>query len=159
MNLRRPLSSLFSLNALVWLAMLTGLATLLCFAAAGWLALAPHVGAPLASLYTGLGLLVVTVLLALLVRRAVASKPETPSDHPHTPAAEARLEDSLRPLIGDSALRWTRDNSSLVAIGALAAGVLIAASPGTRRFLTRAAGPVVTRKALEAYRGYSNDQD
>lgn len=40
MNLRRPLSSLFSLNALVWLAMLTGLATLLCFAAAGWLALA-----------------------------------------------------------------------------------------------------------------------
>ncbi|MBM7334896.1 MAG: hypothetical protein ABGX87_07325 [Alcanivorax sp.] len=158
MNLRRPLSSLFSLNALVWLAMLTGLATLLCFAAAGWLALAPHVGAPLASLYTGLGLLVVTVLLALLVRRAVASKPEAPSRH-QTPAAEARLEDSLRPLIGDSAVRWTRDNSSLVAIGALAAGVLIAASPGTRRFLTRAAGPVVTRKALEAYRGYSNDQD
>ncbi|QJX02379.1 hypothetical protein HML84_11785 [Alcanivorax sp. IO_7] len=41
MNLRRPLSSLFSLNALVWLAMLTGLAALLCFATAGWLALAP----------------------------------------------------------------------------------------------------------------------
>lgn len=86
-------------------------------------------GAPLASLYTGLGLLVVTVLLALLVRRAVASEPEAPSRH-QTPAAEARLEDSLRPLIGDSAVRWTRDNSSLVAIGALAAGVLITSQPG-----------------------------
>ena len=155
MNLRRPLSSLFSLNALVWLAMLTGLAALLCFATAGWLALAPRVGAPLASLFTGLGLLVVAVLLGLGVRR-LAKRPAQP-EPPATPPVEARLEDSLRPLIGDPALRWTREHTTVVALGALAAGVVIAASPGTRRFLTRAAGPALTRKAIDAYRDFSGD--
>ncbi|MGB1203264.1 MAG: hypothetical protein ACPG75_06835, partial [Alloalcanivorax venustensis] len=45
MNIRGPLSSLFSLNALVWLAMLTGFAALLCLAAAAWFAMAPPLGA------------------------------------------------------------------------------------------------------------------
>ncbi|MBL7252619.1 hypothetical protein ACLD02_16600 [Alloalcanivorax sp. C16-2] len=155
MNLRRPLSSLFSLNALVWLAMLTGLAALLCFATAGWLALAPRVGAPLASLFTGLGLLVVAVLLGLGVRRLAVGRAQ--AEPPAPPPVEARLEDSLRPLIGDPALRWTREHTTVVALGALAAGVLIAASPGTRRFLTRTAGPVLTRKAIDAYRDFSGD--
>lgn len=155
MNLRRPLSSLFSLNALVWLAMLTGLGALLCFATAGWLALAPRVGAPLASLFTGLGLLTVAVLLGLAVRRLAVGPAQ--AEPPPTPPVEARLEDSLRPLIGDPALRWTREHSSVVALGALVAGVVIAASPNTRRFLTRTAGPALTRKAIDVYRDFSDD--
>ena len=69
MNIRGPLSSLFSLNALVWLAMLTGFAALLCLAAAAWFAMAPALGAPLASLFTGLGLLVMAGLALFIYLR------------------------------------------------------------------------------------------
>tara|TARA_R110001606_G_scaffold238009_2_gene386057 strand:- start:32718 stop:33179 length:462 start_codon:yes stop_codon:yes gene_type:complete len=148
MNLRGKLSSLFSLHALVWLTMLTGLAALLCIASAAWLAMAPHVGAPLAALYTGVGLLVVAVLLGWAVK-GLTAKPDATSVS--SPRNEQHIEQNLTPLIGERAAEWTQRNAGVVMIGAVAAGVLIAASPGTRRFLTRAAGPVVTRKVIEAY--------
>ncbi|HEX5679177.1 MAG TPA: hypothetical protein VFX91_14520 [Alcanivorax sp.] len=157
MNIRGPLSSLFSLNALVWLAMLTGFAALLCLAAAAWFAMAAPLGAPLASLFTGLGLLAMAVLLVVVVQRT-AHKPESggKDSSRHLSRQEERLEDNLRPLVGDRAVQWTRDHTGPVIVGALAAGILLAASPGARRLVTRAAGPMLTRKAIDTYKDFSD---
>lgn len=159
MNLRGKLTTVLSLNALIWLAMLIALAALLSLAAAAWVAMAPLVGMALAALFTGLGLLAVAVILAVLVRRGSdASNDKTASPASTSPAhSEQTIEESLRPLIGDQALDWTRQNSGLVMIGAFAAGLVIAASPGARRMLTRAAGPVAARKAAQVWRSFNQD--
>lgn len=156
MNIRGPLSSLFSLNALVWLAMLTGFAALLCLAAAAWFAMAPPLGAPLASLFTGLGLLVMAVLLVMVVQRTTHKSGSSGKDSRDLSRQDERIEDNLRPLVGDRAAQWTREHTGTVVVGALAAGILLAASPGARRLVTRAAGPVLTRKAMDAYKDFSD---
>jgi len=156
MNIRRPLSSLFSLNALVWLAMLTGFAALLCLAAAAWFAMAPPLGAPLASLFTGLGLLVMAVLLVMVVQRTTHKSGSSGKDSRDLSRQDERIEDNLRPLVGDRAAQWTREHTGTVVVGALAAGILLAASPNARRLVTRAAGPVLTRKAMDAYKDFSD---
>jgi len=156
MNIRGPLSSLFSLNALVWLAMLTGFAALLCLAAAAWFAMAPPLGAPLASLFTGLGLLVMAVLLVVVVQRTTHKSGSSGKDSRELSRQDERIEDNLRPLVGDRAAQWTREHTGTVVVGALAAGILLAASPNARRLVTRAAGPVLTRKAMDAYKDVSD---
>ena len=156
MNIRGPLSSLFSLNALVWLAMLTGFAALLCLAAAAWFAMAPPLGAPLASLFTGLGLLVMAVLLVVVVQRTTHKSGSSGKDSRELSRQDERIEDNLRPLVGDRAAQWTREHTGTVVVGALAAGILLAASPNARRLVTRAAGPVLTRKAMAAYKDFSD---
>ena len=156
MNIRGPLSSLFSLNALVWLAMLTGFAALLCLAAAAWFAMAPPLGAPLASLFTGLGLLVMAVLLVVVVQRTTHKSGSSGKDSRELSRQDERIEDNLRPLVGDRAAQWTREHTGTVVVGALAAGILLAASPNARRLVTRAAGPVLTRKAMNAYKDFSD---
>jgi membrane protein implicated in regulation of membrane protease activity len=156
MNIRGPLSSLFSLNALVWLAMLTGFAALLCLAAAAWFAMAPPLGAPLASLFTGLGLLVMAVLLVMVVQRTTHKSGSSGKDSRDLSRQDERIEDNLRPLVGDRAAQWTREHTGTVVVGALAAGILLAASPGARRLVTRAAGPVLTSKAMDAYKDFSD---
>ena len=156
MNIRRPLSSLFSLNALVWLAMLTGFAALLCLAAAAWFAMAPPLGAPLASLFTGLGLLVMAVLLVVVVQRTTHKSGSSGKDSRELSRQDERIEDNLRPLVGDRAAQWTREHTGTVVVGALAAGILLAASPNARRLVIRAAGPVLTRKAMDAYKDFSD---
>ncbi|MBD3651089.1 MAG: hypothetical protein HUJ15_07100 [Alcanivorax sp.] len=156
MNIRGPLSSLFSLNALVWLAMLTGFAALLCLAAAAWFAMAPPLGAPLASLFTGLGLLVMAVLLVVVVQRTTHKSGSSGKDSRELSRQDERIEDNFRPLVGDRAAQWTREHTGTVVVGALAAGILLAASPNARRLVTRAAGPVLTRKAMDAYKDFSD---
>jgi hypothetical protein len=156
MNIRGPLSSLFSLNALVWLAMLTGFAALLCLAAAAWFAMTPLLGAPLASLFTGLGLLVMAGLLMVVVQRTAHPSESGDKDSRQLSRQEERIEDNLQPLVGERAAQWTREHTGTVIVGALAAGILLAASPGTRRLVTRAAGPVLTRKAIAAYKDFSD---
>ena len=156
MNIRGPLSSLFSLNALVWLAMLTGFAALLCLAAAAWFAMAPPLGAPLASLFTGLGLLVMAVLLVVVVQRTTHKSGSSGKDSRELSRQDERIEDNLRPLVGDRAAQWTREHTGTVVVGALAAGILLAASPGARRLVTRAAGPMLTSKAIDAYKDFSD---
>ena len=156
MHIRGPLSSLFSLNALVWLAMLTGFAALLCLAAAAWFAMAPPLGAPLASLFTGLGLLVMAVLLVVVVQRTTHKSGSSGKDSRELSRQDERIEDNLRPLVGDRAAQWTREHTGTVVVGALAAGILLAASPNARRLVTRAAGPVLTRKAMDAYKDFSD---
>lgn len=155
MNLRGKLSGLFGLNALIWLAMFVVLAALLCLATAAWLALAPAVGLAWASLITGLGLLVVAAALILWLARAGRTPPV---EEPPPLSAEVSLEESLRPLIGDRAVEWTRRNGPALTVGAFAAGVIVAACPSARRALTRAAGPVVTRRALGVLRSLDQDQ-
>lgn len=156
MNIRGPLSSLFSLNALVWLAMLTGFAALLCLATAAWFAMAPLLGASLASLFTGLGLLIMAALLMVVVQRT-ANPPESGGqENRQLPRQDQRIEDPLRPLVGDRAAQWTREHTGTVVVGALAAGILLAASPGARRLVTRAAGPVLTSKVIDAYKDFSD---
>ena len=156
MNIRAPLSSFFSLNALIWLTMLTGFAALLCLAAAAWLAMAPPLGAPLASLFTGLGLLVTAVLLVVVVQRTTHKTGSNGKDSRELSRQDERIEDSLRPLVGDRAAQWTREHTGTVMVGALAAGILLAASPGARRLVTRAAGPMLTSKAIDAYKDFSD---
>jgi len=156
MNIRASLSSLFSLNALVWLAMLTGLAAILSLAGAAWFAMAPALGTPLASLFTGLGLLVMALLLLVAVHRATHPPQQTAPAPREVSSGEARLEDNLRPLVGERATQWTREHTGAVVVGALAAGVLLAASPGARKLVTRTAGPMLTRKAMAAYKDFSD---
>lgn len=155
MNIRGSLASLFSLNALVWLAMLTGLAAIVCFAGAAWFAMLPKLGAPLASLLTGLGLLLVMALLLVVVHKTTQPSQPSTTEQPPANSREAYLEDNLGPLIGERATQWTREHTGAVMVGALAAGVLLAASPGARRLLSQAAGPLVTRKAMETYKDFS----
>ena len=104
MNIRGPLSSLFSLNALVWLAMLTGFAALLCLAAAAWFAMAPPLGAPLASLFTGLGLLGMAVLLVMVEGYAYKEAAEIVGCPVGTLNSRlGRGRDALMQMLGDEA--------------------------------------------------------
>ena len=136
--------------------MLTGFAALLCLAAAAWFAMAPPLGAPLASLFTGLGLLVMAVLLVMVVQRTTHKSGSSGKDSRDLSRQDERIEDNLRPLVGDRAAQWTREHTGTVVVGALAAGILLAASPNARRLVTRAAGPVLTRKAMDAYKDFSD---
>lgn len=154
MNLRGKLSGLFSLNALIWLAMFLALAAVLCLATAAWLALAPLVGLAWASLITGLGLLAVAAALVFWLAHAGKTPP---AEEPPAVSAELTLEESLRPLIGDRAVEWTRRNGTVLTVGAFAAGVVIAACPSARRALTRAAAPVITRKAMDVWRSLNEE--
>ncbi|GGJ81731.1 hypothetical protein GCM10007426_08440 [Alloalcanivorax dieselolei] len=158
-KLRGMLAGLFSLNAMIWLIMLISLAALLSLTAAAWIALTPPLGAALAALISGAGLLVVAAALGYgLVR---ANRPDPARDEAPPPApspTESVLESGLRPLVGDQTLEWARRNSGLLMIGAFTAGVAIAASPTLRRALTQVAGPVVTRKAVDTWRAF-NQQD
>ena len=50
-----------------------------------------------------------------------------------------------------------KDNEeALRRLTGIAAGILLAASPNARRLVTRAAGPVLTRKAMDAYKDFSD---
>lgn len=161
----RAVSQVMSLNMLMWLAMLTLFAAILALATAMYMALASVLAPGLAALFTGLALLGVFILLAIGIglglRQATqsADKPEKPVEKPVKKPAEARadntVEQNLRPVIGDRATEWTRDNTGLAVVGALSAGVLLAASPRLRHLLVRAAGPIVTRKAIRAVQDFT----
>ena len=118
--------------------------------------MAPPLGAPLASLFTGLGLLVTAVLLVVVVQRTTHKTGSNGKDSRELSRQDERIEDSLRPLVGDRAAQWTREHTGTVMVGALAAGILLAASPGARRLVTRAAGPMLTSKAIGAYKDFSD---
>ncbi len=158
-KLRGMLAGLFSLNAMIWLIMLISLSALLSLTAAAWIALTPPLGAALAALISGAGLLVVAAALGYGLVRANRTGPAQDDTPPPAPSpTESVLESGLRPLVGDQTLAWARRNSGLLMIGAFAAGVAIAASPTLRRALTQVAGPVVTRKAVDTWRAF-NQQD
>ena len=156
MNIKGTVAQALSLNVLIWLTMLTLFAGLMACAASAYLAMAPVVTPALAALYTGLGLLVVFVLWLLVIQRILRTAPK-----PTVDTSESRdsgtLEHNLRPVLGDRATDWTRDNAGLAVVGALALGTVIAASPSTRRFVVRAAGPIFTRKLIRSVQDFTDN--
>lgn len=159
----RAASQLMSLNLLMWLSMLLLFSGIMFLAAAAYLAMAMVLAPALAALFTGLGLLVVFLLLAavifLALRAANRPAPRAPAQPAASPAEPPRggdaIDHNLRPIIGARATDWTRDNTGIAITGALAAGVLLAASPGLRRFVVRSAGPIVTRKLINAVQDFT----
>lgn len=148
-KLTTAVTQAMSLNMLMWLTMLTLFAGLLCLAAAMYLALAAVLAPALAALFTGLALLGVCLLLVIGIRLALraAAKPaaQPPQPRAGTPTDNA-IEHGLRPVIGNRATDWTRDNTDMAIAGALAAGVIVAASPELRHAVARAAGSIVNRR-------------
>jgi len=96
------------------------------------------------------------VLLVMVVQRTTHKSGSSGKDSRDLSRQDERIEDNLRPLVGDRAAQWTREHTGTVVVGALAAGILLAASPNARRLVTRAAGPVLTRKAMDAYKDFSD---
>ena len=92
----------------------------------------------------------------VVVQRTTHKSGSSGKDSRELSRQDERIEDNLRPLVGDRAAQWTREHTGTVVVGALAAGILLAASPNARRLVTRAAGPVLTRKAMDAYKDFSD---
>ncbi len=149
------ISQVMSLNVLMWLTMLTFFAALLSCAAAAYLAMATTLAPWLAALLTGLGLVGVFILLVLLIKAALRP-PAQEATEEKTPRIDNAVEHNLRPVIGDRATNWTRDNSGMAVVGALAAGVILTASPKLRHFVVRAAGPIFTRKIIRAVQDFTD---
>ncbi len=149
------ISQVMSLNMLMWLTMLTFFAGLLACAAAAYLGMASALAPWLAALLTGLGLIGVFILLALLIKRALRPPAQEPKPE-KVPRVDNAVEQNLRPVIGDRATDWTRDHSGMAIVGALAAGAILTASPKLRHFVVRAAGPIFTRKIINAVQDFTD---
>lgn len=158
MNAKAILAKAFSLNVLIWLGMLTAFAGLLCCAAGVYMLLAEQFTPAEAALITGGGLIGLVVLLLVIVLIASAggkkSKAKQLRRNP-----DNMLEQQLRPVIGDQATNWAKRNTGLAVVGALSAGVILTASPRIRSLLMGAAGPLATRKAIQALQDLSDNGD
>lgn len=144
-----------SLHMIAWLFMLIALAGIVFLALGVFWLIAPSLGPGLAALIVGGGLLGVIVLLVLFgVIIASARGKAKKKMAQRTP--DNRIEEQLRPMIGDRATEWAKANTGLTVVGALSAGVLIAASPSMRRLIYDAARPLIARKALQAMQGLSD---
>ncbi|AWN14350.1 hypothetical protein [Salinisphaera sp. LB1] len=148
MSLKRKIAAAVSLHMLAWLAMLIALAGIVFLALGVFWLIAPPLGPGIAALVVGgglLGLILVITLFGLLIARArrrtkAAAVQRSP---------DSRIEEELRPVIGDRATAWAKANPGITMVGALSAGVVLAASPGMRRVIYDAARPVITRKVMQ----------
>lgn len=141
-------SQFLGLNVLMWLTMLTLFAAILFLAAAAYMALTTVLAPALAGLFSGLALLAVFLMLAI----ALGLMLRTPRE-PAQPPAEANdqpRQHQRKPVLGERAGELARNHTDIVVAGALVAGVAVAASPGLRRFVVRAAGPLITRRLIRA---------
>lgn len=144
MNVKARLAELFTLNGLIWLPLLIGIAGVLGCAAAGYLALAPIWGPAWAALCAGLGLLMVAGVLTWLVSRRLAVPPPQPVEEGQAGQAPTAWQPWA-----DEAASWVRTHQSEALLGAAAAGALLAASPTARRALSRTVAPLVMRGATQ----------
>ncbi|KEZ77384.1 hypothetical protein C41B8_10158 [Salinisphaera hydrothermalis C41B8] len=143
---------------MAWLAMLIALAGIVFLALGVFWLIAPPLGAGVAALIVGgglLGLILVCTLVAVIVGRLRARSKRLA---PHR-STDNRIEEQLRPVIGDRATEWAKANSGIAVVGALSAGVIIAASPSMRRLVYDAARPIIARKALQAMQGLTEPRD
>lgn len=156
MNLRAKAAGALAAHMLFWLLMLLALAGVLALAAALYLAidgLIPRAGAAAA---TGGALLILVGVLAFGIYRCV--RPPAPAPAATEQSAETKsLDDEIRPLIGDRAADWTRDNTGTAMIAALAAGVVVAASPRLRNTLFRAVEAPLRRQAARIISRYTGE--
>lgn len=156
MAIREKLIKAMSLNVVLWLAMLTAFTGLLACAGGVYLILAERFAQPEALMITGGGLLAIVALVVLFALLVTSGKK----------ASEAKkmrrnpdniLEHQLRPVLGDQATNWVKHNTGITVVGALSAGVLLAASPRLRSLIVGAASPMITRKAIQALQEWSDD--
>lgn len=151
--LKKAILGLEALHMLAWLAMLVA------FAGIGFLAfgiyglIATSLPAWAAAMIVGGGLLVmVALVIAIAVFKATRSnrKSKRESD------SNQKIEDELATILGEQATRWTRKNTNMALLGALAAGALLASSPGSRKTLYIAARPLLTRKLRDIIRRFAD---
>lgn len=158
MSIKGKAVAAYAGHLLVWLSLLLLLTGLVFCAWGVYLLLADTtLGPAYAALVVGGGLIGIIVLLGLILM--LSQRSATPNKAPpqrQTP--DALLEQQIRPIIGDSATNWTKQNPGIAVVGALSAGIVIAASPGLRKRLYASARPVVSRKVFEALQGLSDDE-
>lgn len=155
MDIRSKVAAAMAFHMVMWLAMLSLFAGLIGCAAAVYLAVAAVLPEALAALFAGLSLIGVFLILALVVGAAVRPSHRNKRAE-HQPRVDNAVEQNLRPVIGDRATNWTKDHTGMAIVGALAAGTILTASPSLRHFLVRAAGPIVTRKAIRAVQDFTD---
>ncbi|WP_353224888.1 hypothetical protein [Salinisphaera hydrothermalis] len=156
--MKSKIATAVSLHMMAWLAMLIALAGIVFLALGVFWLIAPPLGAGVAALIVGgglLGLILVCTLVAVIVGRLRARSKRLA---PHR-STDNRIEEQLRPVIGDRATEWAKANSGIAVVGALSAGVIIAASPSMRRLVYDAARPIIARKALQAMQGFVDPPD
>ncbi|MES1936540.1 hypothetical protein [Salinisphaera hydrothermalis] len=156
--MKSKIAAAVSLHMMAWLAMLIALAGIVFLALGVFWLIAPPLGAGVAALIVGgglLGLILVCTLVAVIVGRLRARSKRLA---PHR-STDNRIEEQLRPVIGDRATEWAKANSGIAVVGALSAGVIIAASPSMRRLVYDAARPIIARKALQAMQGLTEPRD
>lgn len=163
MNLKKSILAAFSLHMLAWLAVLVVFAGIV-FLALGcyWLltfALSP--GAAALIVGAGLLILVAVIILAgvLTVSRARRKRLAEKHDARQRHQSDQRFEDKFSAAIGEQATEWTKEHTGTAVIGALSIGILLAASPTTRRLVCDAARPLITRQAARFMRGMTGDSD
>lgn len=161
MDVKSKIAAAVSLHMIAWLAMLIALAGIVFLALGVFWFIAPPLGAGAAALIVGgglLGLVLICAVIGLIVAKARgrARKARKAASHHGT---DHRIEEQLRPVVGDRATEWAKANSGIAVVGALSAGVLLAASPSMRRLIYDAARPLIARKALQAMQGISDHRE
>lgn len=154
MSIKSKIATAYALNLMAWLAMLTVLVGLVFVAAGIAMLLAPLIGPAIAALIVGGGLI---VLIGLVMAIAwLANRPQHKPGHAPVPqrTPDTMVENQLRPVLGDRATDWVKSNSTITLVGALSAGVIIAASPGLRRLVYEAGKPIIARKALRSMQDF-----
>lgn len=165
MNVREKLIKVMSLNVVLWLLMLLALTGLLACAGGVYLLLAERVGQTDALLITGGGLiglsgvLTVVALVSGRKQKRATGKPATGKDkqQPVRHDYDNAIEAQIRPILGDQATDWAKQNTGMAVAGALTAGVLLAASPRLRAAIVGAASPIFTRKAMQAFDQFTSN--
>ncbi len=156
MSIKSKVVGALGLNVLMWRAMWLLFAGLMFCAAGAYMALAERLDPVQAALLVGGGLIALVALIALVC--VLATKSKKPSEAKALRSnPDNVLEHQLRPMIGDKATDWAKQNTGIAVVGALSAGVLLAASPRLRSVLGRAAMPMLTRKTMQAFQQFSDD--
>src|SRR5699024_2910657 len=90
-----------------------------------------------------------------LIRWATRPAPSQDAAQPAESREHQAAESNANPVNARSVADWSRNNADVATAGALAVGIALAASPGLRHFVVRAAGPVVIRKCSRLLREFT----
>ena len=160
MSIKGRITRVVSLHYVLWFLMFMALVAMTFMAWGGYLVLAQHVSQAAAAFITGgcvIGAMGVVGFLAWLFLRPKNPPVRhlTPDENPerHISQPEAFIEQQLRPYVGERTTRWVQRNPGLLTVGALSAGIVLAASPRLRSTLTTVAKPILIRKGLSALTG------
>lgn len=154
------ITQVMSLNMLMWLTMLTLFAAILFLAGAVYMALAAVLTPALASLLTGVSLLVLCALLIIVIRiatRAPARQSQQKPAESHTApsATHTAVNNGEAHSAGDRTQRWVQNNPGIAIAGATAMGIALTASPRLRHFILRTTAPAVSQFAKRAAEGFT----